>query len=148
MHRRTLLLAAAAAMASVHARAAPVHDVTAYKTPWCGCCGGWVTAMRRAGFRVQVIEREDLAPVRAQHRVPAELAACHTATVGGYVLEGHVPSSDVLRLLKERPKAIGLAVPGMPLGAPGMETPTGERQPFQTLLLLPDGGARVFARHA
>ena len=147
MHRRTLLLAAPALLAAkVHA--APVRDVTVYKTPWCGCCGGWVTHMRRAGFRVQVIEREDLAPIRARYGVPAALASCHTATAGGYVLEGHVPAADVARLLKETPKALGLAVPGMPLGSPGMESPTGERQPFETLLLLPGGGSRVFARHA
>ena len=147
MHRRTLLLAAPALLAA-KAQAAPVRDVIVYKTPWCGCCGGWVTHMRRAGFRVQVIEREDLAPVRTRLGVPAALASCHTATTGGYALEGHVPPADVLRLLKEKPKALGLAVPGMPLGSPGMESPTGERQPFETLLLLPGGGSRVFARHA
>ena len=147
MHRRTLLLAAPALLA-VKAQAAPVRDVTVYKTPWCGCCGGWVTHMRRAGFRVQVIEREDLAPVRARLGVPAALASCHTATTGGYALEGHVPPADVLRLLKEKPKALGLAVPGMPLGSPGMESPTGERQPFESLLLLPGVKRRVFAHHA
>ena len=146
MNRRTLLFAAPALLAA-RAEAAPVYNVTVYKTPWCGCCGGWVTHMRRAGFRVQVIEREDLGPIRAASRIPAALASCHTAVTGSYALEGHVPPADVLRLLKEKPKALGLAVPGMPLGSPGMESPTGERQPFDTLLLLPGGGTKVFARH-
>ena len=147
MHRRTLLLAGASALVGARARAATIHDVTVYKTPWCGCCGGWVTHMRRAGFRVQVIEREDLAPIRAQYGVPADLASCHTSKVGAYALEGHVPPADVQRLLREKPKAVGLAVPGMPLGSPGMENPTGQRQPFQTLLLLAGGGHKVFAEH-
>ncbi len=79
--------------------------------------------------------------------VPEALASCHTALIGGYVLEGHVPAEDVRRLLAERPKAVGLAVPAMPLGSPGMETPDGQREPYETLLILEGGGTRVFARH-
>ena len=144
--RRTLLAGAAAALPAA-ALAAPPRELTVYKTPWCGCCRGWVTHMTRAGFRAKVVEVEDLAPVRARHGVPFELSSCHTGVSAGYVLEGHVPPADVLRLLKERPKALGLAVPGMPLGSPGMESPTGEREAFATLLLLKGGGTRVFARH-
>ena len=148
MDRRTILLAGAAALAAANAHAAALPEVTVYKTPWCACCGGWVTHLRRAGFRVQVLEREDLDPIRAQNGVPAELASCHTAKVGPYALEGHVPPADVLRLLKQKPKAVGLAVPGMPLGAPGMEIPNGQREAFDTLLLLPGGRSQVFARHS
>jgi hypothetical protein len=148
MDRRTLLLAGAAALVAADAHAAPLPEVTVYKTPWCTCCGGWVTHLRRAGFRVQVLEREDLDPIRAKNGVPAELASCHTAKVGAYALEGHVPPADVLRLLKQKPKAVGLAVPGMPLGSPGMEIPNGQREAFDTLLLLPGGRSRVFARHS
>ena len=147
MDRRTLLLAGAAALGAVNAHAAPLPEVTVYKTPWCTCCGGWVTHLRRAGFRVQVLEREDLVPIRAQYGVPAALASCHTARIGPFVLEGHVPPADVLRLLKQKPKALGLAVPGMPIGSPGMEIPNGQREAFDTLLLLPGGRTQVFARH-
>ena len=146
--RRALLAAATAAAALPGAACAtPKRDITVYKTPWCGCCGGWVTHMSRAGFTTRVVEMEDLAPIRARYGVPFELSSCHTGVSGGYVFEGPVPPADVLRVLKERPKALGLTVPGMPLGSPGMESPTGERERFETLLLLKGGGTRVFARH-
>ena len=147
--RRVLLAGVAAALPAVACAAPPrPPELTVYKTPWCGCCGGWVTHMRRAGFVTKVVELEDLAPVRAKHGVPFELSSCHTGVSGGYALEGHIPPADVLRLLKERPKALGLAVPGMPMGSPGMENPAGQREPFETLLLLAGGRTRVFARHA
>ena len=145
--RRVLLGGALAALPAVACAAPPRPALTVYKTPWCGCCGGWVTHMRRAGFDARVVEVEDLAPVRAKYGVPFELSSCHTGVAAGYAIEGHVPPADVLRLLRERPKALGIAVPGMPLGSPGMESPTGERETFDTLLLLKGGGTRVFARH-
>ena len=145
LSRRTLL--AAAALLPAPAWAAAPRRLTVYKTPWCGCCRGWITHMTRAGFKATVVEQEDLAPVRARHGVSFALSSCHTGVAEGYVLEGHVPPADVLRLLRERPKALGLAVPGMPLGSPGMESPTGASEPFETLLLLPGGKTRVFARH-
>jgi hypothetical protein len=144
---RRMLLAGAAAALPAAACAAPARELTVYKTPWCGCCRGWVTHMTRAGFKTRVVELEDLAPVRAKYGIPFELSSCHTGVSGGYALEGHVPPADVLRLLKERPKALGLTVPGMPLGSPGMESPTGQRERFETLLLLKGGGTKVFARH-
>ena len=146
LSRRALLIGAAAALPAPALAAAP-RKLTVYKTPWCGCCKGWVTHMTRAGFQATVVELEDLAPIRAKYGIPFERSSCHTGVSGGYVLEGHVPPADVLRLLRERPKALGLAVPGMPLGSPGMEVPGGEREAFETLLLLKEGGARVFARH-
>ena len=88
-----------------------------------------------------------LRSIRSTQGVPEALASCHTAMIGGYVLEGHVPAEDVRKLLAERPEAVGLAVPAMPLGSPGMETPDGQREPYETLLILKGGGTRVFARH-
>jgi hypothetical protein len=121
--------------------------LTIYKTASCGCCKGWITTMTRAGYRPKVVNVEDVTPIGKRHGVPFELSSCHIATIGGYVTVGHVPPADVGRLLKERPKALGITVPGMPLGSPGMETPDGRKVPYQTLLLLPGGKTRVFARH-
>lgn len=148
--RRLLLATVPAVMfAGGCAQAAPVRALTVYKTPYCGCCKGWVTHMQRAGFRPTVIEVEDLNPVRAKLGVPFELSSCHTGLIGGYVVEGHVPPADVARLLETKPKAIGILVPGMPFGSPGMETPDGSKEPYNTLLLLDRSGrTAVFARHA
>jgi hypothetical protein len=145
--RRALLAGLPTLFMAGCASAAPT-EITVYKTPWCGCCGGWVTHLERAGFQPRVIEVQDLAPIRARHGVPFALSSCHTGLVGGYVVEGHVPAADVQRLLKERPQALGLVVPGMPVGSPGMETPQGDREAYATLLLLDrDGRTRIFARH-
>lgn len=147
-NRRSLLTAAAALGLTAGCARAASAELTVYKTPWCGCCGGWVTHMRRAGFSPKVVEVEDLAPVRQKYGIPFTLSSCHTGVVAGYVLEGHVPPADVARLLRERPKALGLAVPGMPLGSPGMEQPGGATERFQTLLLLDRSGrTRPFATH-
>lgn len=150
LSRRAFLLAGAGSVA-VTACAPGVRPSTGlvvYKTPTCGCCTAWVDHMRGAGFEAQVNERPDLAPVRSTLGVPEAFASCHMALIGGYVLEGHVPAADVRKLLAERPEAVGLAVPGMPSGSPGMETPDSQREPYETLLILRGGGARVFARHA
>lgn len=148
--RRTLLLvgAGAAATAACAQTARPSSDLVVYKSPTCGCCGAWVEHMTGAGFQVQTTEVADPGVVRRARGVPGPLAACHTAVIGGYVLEGHVPAEDVRRLLAERPDALGLAVPAMPLGSPGMEMPDGRREAYETLLILKGGGTRVFARHA
>lgn len=124
------------------------RQLTVYKTPWCGCCTSWVTHMQRAGFTADVIELEDLTSVRNRHGIRFEQSSCHTGVIGGYALEGHVPAADVARLLREKPVGKALLVPGMPTGSPGMEVPTGEREPYEVLLLLDDGSTRVFARHA
>lgn len=146
--RRGVILGAALACgASVPAQAA-ARGVTVYKTPHCGCCKGWITHMTRAGFSPRIIEVEDLAPIRARHGVPFHLSSCHTALIGGYVVEGRAPPKDVARLLAERPRALGLTVPGMPIGSPGMEVPGGKTDAYETLLLLDASGrTRVFARH-
>lgn len=147
--RRGVLLAATATLLSAGCASAAVpRDLVVHKTPWCGCCKGWIAHMTRVGFRARVVEVEDLAPVRARHAIPFKLSSCHTAEVGGYFVEGHVPPADVERLLRERPKALGLLVPGMPLGSPGMEIPSGQKEAFESLLLLDRAGrTKVFARH-
>ena len=104
-----------------------------YMSPSCGCCGKWVDHMRNAGFQVVVTDMTDLRPIKNKFGVVPDLRACHSAMIDGYVIEGHVPSREVMRLLKDRPKAIGLAVPGMPIGSPGMEQGS-RHDPFQVIL--------------
>jgi hypothetical protein len=123
----------------------PAHMVV-HKSPTCGCCGLWVEHMQQAGFSVEVIETEDLAPVKERLGVPYGKGSCHTAEVDGYVIEGHVPAEDIRRLLAERPKARGLVLPGMPLGSPGMETPDGRVQPYTVELVADDGSTSAFRR--
>ena len=103
------------------ARSEPLPEVSVNKDPNCGCCTAWADHLRAVGFPVKVAERPDMRAVKSRLGVPEELASCHTAEVAGYVLEGHVPASAVTRLLKEKPQGKGLAVPGMPIGSPGME---------------------------
>ncbi len=103
--------------------------------------------MRDAGFSTTITILPSLQSVRSSRGMPDALASCHTGLIDGYLVEGHVPAQDVIRLLAERPAAIGLAVPAMPLGSPGMETPQGHREPYETLLVLRFGATRVFARH-
>lgn len=119
--------------------------VMVYKTPRCGCCVEWVDHLRASGFAVTVEEVQDLAPIKARLGVPGDLESCHTATVGGYVVEGHVPASDVRRLLSVKPAAKGIAVPGMPIGSPGMEQGN-KREPYQ-VIQFGDQGRTVFATH-
>jgi hypothetical protein len=149
MKRRTFLSAVAglSAVASVPARAAtawPAVDV--FKSPTCGCCGAWVEHLKASGFDVRVTEVDDTAAARKRLGMPDAFGSCHTATVGGYVLEGHVPAAEVKRLLGAKPKAIGLAVPGMPVGSPGMEV-GGRRDPFDVLLVERNGRSTVYARY-
>jgi hypothetical protein len=126
------------------ARAQQLPPVTVYKSPACGCCGEWVKHIQANGFRVETREIADVAPIRRRYGVPDRLASCHTAVVGGYAIEGHVPANDIRRLLRERPRVIGLAVPGMVVGSPGMEQ--GPPQPYATLA-FDARGSRIFARH-
>jgi hypothetical protein len=118
-----------------------------HKTPSCGCCGEWVEHMRQAGFQATVVEAADLSPIKAKVGLPYGLGSCHTAEVEGYFVEGHVPAQDVQRLLAERPDALGLTVPGMPLGSPGMEVPSGQVDAYDVLLVRRDGTTEVFAHH-
>jgi hypothetical protein len=142
-------IALMAAFTSVWLAASPMaaagDAVTVYKSPSCGCCKLWVEHMRGAGFEVQTHDMLDVTPQKQRLGVPAQLASCHTAEVGGYVIEGHVPADDVRRLLAARPDAVGLAVPGMPMGSPGMEF--GAPEPYDVIVFRRDGTAGVFASH-
>lgn len=121
-------------------------QIEVYKSPTCGCCVAWVEHMREAGFAVEVHDVKDLAPIKERHGITPDLASCHTAVLGDYVIEGHVPAEDVARLLEAAPQAQGLAVPGMPLGSPGMEQ--GDRsQPYDVIVFTEGGRQAVFARH-
>lgn len=117
--------------------AAPTPVIRVHKDPNCGCCSGWLDHLEAAGFGVAVQEAANLREIRKRLGVPDDLAACHTAEAGGYVIEGHVPAAAIQRLLKERPVATGVAVPGMPVGSPGMEGGTPER--YAVVLFGPDG---------
>lgn len=128
------------------AELAAAQTIEVVKSPYCGCCGHWVEYLRAEGFDVHVIEAEDVTPVARAADVPDDLRSCHIATIAGYAIEGHVPTSDIRRLLAERPEAAGIAVPGMPIGSPGMEQ--GDRkQAYQTVLFTRDGRRQVFAQH-
>jgi len=120
--------------------------VTVYKSPTCGCCGAWGDHMRENGFTVVEKNTSDLWRIKALAGVPEDLSSCHTATVDGYVIEGHVPAGDVRRLLEEKPTAGGLAAPGMPASSPGMDVP-GDTSPYDTILFGGAGGTSVYARH-
>ena len=121
--------------------------VQVYKTPTCGCCGKWVTHLQEHGFATQVTEMDDLAELKAKHNIPGPAQSCHTAVVDGYVLEGHVPAADVRRLLKERPAVLGIAVPGMPIGSPGMEVPNMKPEPFRVMTFDKQGQLQLFSSH-
>lgn len=117
-----------------------------YKNPSCACCGEWVEHMRVNGFRVDVEEAGfNLMQIKAEHGVSPNLASCHTALVGDYVLEGHVPADVVRQLVSERPDIRGLAVPGMPAGVPGMPDPGPNRDPYQILAIQHDGSTELYA---
>ena len=139
-----IALAAWVAVAPPPALADP-PAVQVFKSPTCACCAKWVEHLRAHGFAVQVTDVPDVGRVKREHGVPERLASCHTALVGGYFVEGHVPAEDVKRLLEKRPRIAGLALPGMPIGSPGMEGPNPE--PFDVLAVGPKGRARVFSSH-
>ncbi|MEO7385720.1 MAG: DUF411 domain-containing protein [Gammaproteobacteria bacterium] len=124
---------------------APLPLVKVWKTPTCGCCGKWIRHMEAAGFRVEVTEVDSVDPVRKANGIPESLSSCHTALVGGYAVEGHVPASDVRRLLREKPGILGLSAPGMPAGSPGMDLPGSP--PYDVLAIGRDKTAEVFATH-
>ena len=149
--RRHLAAAAAlaAATATVGAQAAPAKVlVDVWKSPTCGCCKDWMRHMEDHGFQVRAHDTGNTA-MRERMNIPLKLGSCHTAVVGRYAIEGHVPAKDVLRLIKERADAIGLTVPGMPVGSPGMDGPEyGERRdPYDVLLVRADGSTSVFSSY-
>lgn len=126
-------------------RAPSTASLIVYKDPDCGCCKAWVEYMKKHGYRVDAKDTRDMAQIKAQLGVPKSLAACHTALIGGYIIEGHVPAEDIARLLKTKPKIAGLAVPGMPAGSPGMEGPPPAH--YQVIAFARSGKTSVFANH-
>jgi hypothetical protein len=140
--------------AEVTTEAAPVPAaeqvlplVVVHKSPSCGCCGLWVDHMRQAGFQVEVRDEDNVNPVKERVGVPYGKGSCHTAEVAGYFIEGHVPATDVKRMLIEKPDARGLVLPGMPMGSPGMEMPDGHAEPYTVELVRRDGTTAAFTAH-
>lgn len=152
--RRTLLRAGAITWLGAlawplrAATSAPAPLVEVWKSPTCGCCHDWIHHLETSGFRTRAFDTGN-AEARVRLGMPQRLGSCHTARVEGYVLEGHVPAADIKRLLRERPKALGLAVPAMPVGSPGMDGPEygGRRDPYDVLLVAADGGTLVYQHH-
>ncbi len=148
-----LYAAVTAANSDSHSRQATfslpsdVLQVTVYRSATCGCCGSWIEHLQAQGFQVTDRITEDMDRIKQEHRVLGNLVSCHTAIVDGYVVEGHVPVTDIQRLLIETPDAIGIAVPGMPIGSPGMES--GDiKQPFTTFIFLENGNVEAFQKHS
>ena len=146
LSRRCALMCAASLFLVPRALAAALPKVSVVKDPDCGCCESWVDHMRSAGFEVEVSESTDMAAVKARFGVPEEMASCHTAVIDGYVIEGHVPADAVKQLLAEKPSARGLAVPGMPVGSPGMEM-AGVAPDTYDVILFGETDTKTFARY-
>jgi hypothetical protein len=148
LSRRELLIALASLPVGSAMAQQPKILVEVWKDPNCGCCKDWVTHLESSGFAVKVNESGNDA-MRAKLGMPQKLGSCHTALVGGYAIEGHVPASDIRRLLKDKPVAVGLSVPGMPVGSPGMDSPVygKRRDPYDVLLVLKSGESRVYASY-
>lgn len=149
--RSTLVAAAAAAAlprSGFAGGSAPLPPMTVYKSASCGCCHNWVEHARTSGFTVKTIDTEDLPNVKRELGVPGSLQSCHTVVVANYLVEGHVPAADVKRMLTEKPAIRGIAVPGMPVGAPGMEQgPVSGYQKYEVIAFTAAGRTSVFARH-
>ncbi|WP_228039846.1 DUF411 domain-containing protein [Nodosilinea sp. LEGE 07088] len=128
-------------------RAAITSEITVFRSPTCSCCGQWIEHMEAAGFQVKDNTIEDMTAVKEQYGVPANLASCHTTIVDKYVIEGHIPAADVQRLLTEKPDVTGIAVPGMPIGSPGMESGS-YVEPYTVFSFLEDGTTAAFAEHS
>jgi hypothetical protein len=121
--------------------------MTIYKSESCLCCAKWVDHVKAAGFKTTVHDRDPIDPVKDELKVPRHVRSCHTALVGGYLVEGHVPAADLKRMLKEKPKFMGLAVPGMPVGTPGMEQPGVPVEPYHVVAFQKSGTTTVFAKY-
>ncbi len=148
MRTKILVLAGLALAGTLAAAARPTEQglaMTVYKTPTCGCCAKWVEHMKAAGFKVQVQDMDDLTEIKQASGVPVRIRTCHTAVVGNYVVEGHVPADLVKKMLSEKPKVTGIAVPGMPIGSPGMESGN-EKAPHDVVLFDKTGTTTVYAK--
>jgi hypothetical protein len=150
MDRRTWLRAALAGSATVLTvsplaalRRAAATKIVVYKSPTCGCCKAWVTYVEKNGFTAEVHDVDDVTPYKKKHGVPDKMASCHTAIAGGYVIEGHVPADLIQRVLKEKPAIVGLATPGMPQSAPGMDM---GKVPYEVIAFTKEGKTSVYAK--
>ena len=149
--RTKLMLIGGLALAAVVLGSPPDHlpaqgpAMTVYKTPTCGCCAKWIDHMKAAGFKVQVQDMDDLTEIKQASGVPIPIRTCHTAVVSGYVIEGHVPADLVKKVLAEKPKMTGIAVPGMPVGSPGMESGN-QKSPYDVVLFDKTGKTTVYAK--
>lgn len=145
-HTLALGLMAALGFSTTALAAGAAQSIHVYKSPTCGCCTDWVKHLEENGFEVEVTETNNLNPIKADAGLTPALASCHTAFIGDYVIEGHVPASDIQRLIADAPKATGLSVPGMPMGSPGMEI--GDRKDHYKVILFNGAGqTRVFAQY-
>ena len=148
---RLFSIAVCAAAVAVATAATPTltssakPTVTVYKDPGCGCCKNWIEHLKKHGYRVDAKDTPDMMQIKSTLGVPGDLRSCHTAVVEGYLIEGHVPATDIDRLLTDKPRVKGLAVPGMPMGSPGMEGPTSQH--YQVIAFDKSGKSRVFASH-
>ncbi|MCK2150263.1 MULTISPECIES: DUF411 domain-containing protein [Marinobacter] len=141
-----LVLTAALGFSTPLLAAGAAQSIHVYKSPSCGCCTDWVKHLESNGFDVEVTETNDLNPIKQKAGLTRSLSSCHTAFIGDYVIEGHVPADDVRRLIAEAPQARGLTVPGMPVGSPGMEM--GDRKDHYKVLLFNEmGQTKVFSEH-
>jgi len=136
--------APAAVPVSGHPSAGAPPEIMVYKSPTCGCCKKWNEYLTANGFAVRSRDMDDVSPIKGELGVPRKLFSCHTAVVQGYVIEGHVPAGDIVRLLKEKPKIVGLSAPGMPGASPGMDT---GKDPYEVLTFDASGNTTVWARH-
>ena len=135
------------AATGLHPSAQKETAVQVFKDPTCGCCALWVEHLRKAGFTATVTDVDDMTAIKTKHRVSSRVRSCHTALVGGYVVEGHVPAEDVQRMLAQRPAIVGIGVPGMPIGSPGMEVAGMKPHPYDVLAFNTVGETHVFASH-
>jgi hypothetical protein len=121
-------------------------QMTVYKSATCGCCSKWVEHMQANGFDVKAVDVDDIDKVKRERGVPADATSCHTAIVNGYIVEGHVPADAVLKVLKEKPAIAGIAVPGMPMGSPGMEIPGGQKEAFNIVAFDKAGKTSIYQK--
>ena len=140
-----VVLIAGTAFVTLSSRDAGALEITVYKNPTCGCCSKWIAHLEANGFEVVAHDMENMASVKIENGIRREFTACHTAVIDGYVIEGHVPAEDIQRLLRDRPAVAGIAVPGMPIGSPGMEGPNPRAYDVLTFDNL--GNTSVYARH-
>ena len=147
MTRRSLLALFPVMLVAASRAARAQQTATVYKDPTCGCCSKWVELLRKEGFAVTANDVRDIAAIKDKYGVPQALRSCHTALINGYVVEGHVPLADVTRMLKEKTAIAGLAVPGMPIGSPGMEVQGVPAQAYKVIAFNRDGKTSVFVSH-